>query len=162
MPLDYTYRIQLPHRTGQLARVAGTIAEGDGLIGDVTTVNVGRDSSIREITMEVDDHAGAEHVAYLLNELEGVEVLWFRDRALLKHEGGKLMIEASQPVRTVQDMRDVYTPGVARACSAIAEDPSLARQLTMIGRSVAICTNGTRVLGLVHDQETSCGTVRCS
>jgi malate dehydrogenase (oxaloacetate-decarboxylating) len=45
-------------------------------------------------------------------------------------------------------MRDVYTPGVARACQAIAEEPSLARELTMIGRSVAICTNGTRVLGL--------------
>jgi malate dehydrogenase (oxaloacetate-decarboxylating) len=45
-------------------------------------------------------------------------------------------------------MRDVYTPGVARACEAIAEEPSLARELTMIGRSVAICTNGTRVLGL--------------
>jgi malate dehydrogenase (oxaloacetate-decarboxylating) len=35
-----------------------------------------------------------------------------------------------------------------RACEAISEDPSLARELTMIGRSVAICTNGTRVLGL--------------
>jgi malate dehydrogenase (oxaloacetate-decarboxylating) len=45
-------------------------------------------------------------------------------------------------------MRDVYTPGVARACEAIVEDPSLASELTMIGRSVAICTNGTRVLGL--------------
>ena len=45
-------------------------------------------------------------------------------------------------------MRDVYTPGVARVCMAIAEDPSLAGELTMIGRSVAICTNGTRVLGL--------------
>jgi malate dehydrogenase (oxaloacetate-decarboxylating) len=53
-----------------------------------------------------------------------------------------------RPVRTVQDMRDVYTPGVARACTAIAEDPTLASRLTMIGRSVAICTNGTRVLGL--------------
>jgi malate dehydrogenase (oxaloacetate-decarboxylating) len=146
--LDYTYRIQQPHRTGQFARVAGAIAEGDGLIGDVTTVNVGRDHSIREVTLEVNDHAGAERVAELLNALEGVEVLWYRDRALLKHEGGKLKIEATQPVRTVQDMRDVYTPGVARASMAIADDPSLARQLTMIGRSVAICTNGTRVLGL--------------
>jgi malate dehydrogenase (oxaloacetate-decarboxylating) len=45
-------------------------------------------------------------------------------------------------------MRDVYTPGVARVCMAIAEDPSLAGRLTMIGRTVAICTNGTRVLGL--------------
>ncbi len=148
MALDYTYRIKQPHRTGQLARVAGTIAEGNGLIGDVTTINVGRDSSIREITLEVDDHAGAERIADLLNELEDVEVLWFRDRALLKHDGGKLVVKATQPVRTVQDMRDVYTPGVARASMAIVDDPSLARQLTMIGRSVAICTNGTRVLGL--------------
>jgi malate dehydrogenase (oxaloacetate-decarboxylating) len=84
----------------------------------------------------------------LLNALEGVEVVWARDRALLKHEGGKLVIESAHPVRTVQDMRDVYTPGVARACEAIVEDPSLASELTMIGRSVAICTNGTRVLGL--------------
>jgi malate dehydrogenase (oxaloacetate-decarboxylating) len=148
LALDYTYHIHMPHRTGQLAMVAGAIAEGNGLIGDVDTINVGRDFSVREITLEVDDHAGAERVADLLNELEDVEVLWFRDRALLKHDGGKLVVEATQPVRTVQDMRDVYTPGVARASMAIADDPSLARRLTMIGRSVAICTNGTRVLGL--------------
>lgn len=148
MPLDYTYRIQQPHRTGQLASVAGTIAEGGGLIGDVTTLKVGRDTSIREITLEVGNQEQAERIKDLLNSLEGVKVLWFRDRALLKHEGGKLKIEVTQPVRTVQDMRDVYTPGVARACTAIAEDPTLASSLTMIGRSVAICTNGTRVLGL--------------
>jgi malate dehydrogenase (oxaloacetate-decarboxylating) len=148
VPLDYTYRIQLPHRTGQLARVAGTIAEGSGLIGDVTTINVGRESSEREITLEVGDRDQAERIVGMLNELDGVEVLWARDRALLKHEGGKLVIESVHPVRTVQDMRDVYTPGVARACEAIVEDPSLASELTMIGRSVAICTNGTRVLGL--------------
>ena len=148
MPLDYTYRIKVPHRTGQLARVAGTISDADGLIGDVTTINVGRETSIREITLEVEDRDQAERIVGMLNELEGVEVVWARDRALLKHEGGKLVIESAHPVRTVQDMRDVYTPGVARACQAIVEEPSLARELTMIGRSVAICTNGTRVLGL--------------
>ena len=148
MPLDYTYRVRQPHRTGQLATVAGAIAEGGGLIGDVTTINVGRDSSIREITLAVEDHDQAERIVHILNDLEGVEVLWSRDRALLRHEGGKLVIGSTRPVRTVQDMRDVYTPGVARACVAISENPSLAGELTMIGRSVAICTNGTRVLGL--------------
>ena len=148
MPLDYTYRVKQPHRTGQFAAVAGAIAEGGGLIGDVTTINVGRESSIREITLAVEDQGQAERIVDLLNDLEGVEVLWSRDRALLRHEGGKLVIGSTRPVRTVQDMRDVYTPGVARACVAISEDPSLAGELTMIGRSVAICTNGTRVLGL--------------
>jgi malate dehydrogenase (oxaloacetate-decarboxylating) len=45
-------------------------------------------------------------------------------------------------------MRDVYTPGVARVCTAIAQHPQIARRFTTVGRSVAICTNGTRVLGL--------------
>jgi malate dehydrogenase (oxaloacetate-decarboxylating) len=148
LPLDYTYRIQLPHRPGQLAKVAGAIASEEGLIGDVTTINVGREASIREITIEVRDHDHAEHIAEVVNDLEGVRILWHRDRALLRHEGGKITIESTRPVRTVQDMRDAYTPGVARACAAIVEDPSLATSLTMIGRSVAICTNGTRVLGL--------------
>jgi malate dehydrogenase (oxaloacetate-decarboxylating) len=148
VPLDYTYRVQIPHRTGQFARVAGSIAEGGGLIGDVTTINVGRETSVREITLEVADREQAERIVDLLRDLDGVEVLWARDRALLKHEGGKLVIESAHPVKTVQDMRDVYTPGVARACEAIVDDPTLASELTMIGRSVAICTNGTRVLGL--------------
>ena len=148
MSLDYTYRIQLPHQPGSLAKVTGAIGEVDGLIGDVNTLNVGRDASIREITIEVADAGHAGRVAERLDSLEDVEIHWHQDRALLKHDGGKLKIEALHPVRTVQDMRDVYTPGVARACGAISEDPSQARQLTMIGRSIAICTNGTRVLGL--------------
>ena len=148
MAIDYMYRIRLPHSPGQLARVAGAIGSGEGLIGDVSTINIGRDTSIREITVEVEDRDHAARIEGLIDDLDGVEVLWSEDRALLKHEGGKLQIGATNPVRTLQDMRDVYTPGVARACTAIVEDPTLASELTMIGRSVAICTNGTRVLGL--------------
>jgi malate dehydrogenase (oxaloacetate-decarboxylating) len=126
----------------------GAIAEGDGLIGDVVTVSVGREHSIREITVEVRNTDQAAQIATLVDELEGVRVIWHQDRALLRHEGGKLTIDAVHPVRTVQEMRDVYTPGVARVCSAIAAEPHLASRYTMISRSVAICTNGTRVLGL--------------
>jgi malate dehydrogenase (oxaloacetate-decarboxylating) len=126
----------------------GTIANCDGLIGDVVTVNVGREESIREITVEVRDNEQAERLAERLGELEGVEVLYHHDRALDRHEGGKLTIESRVRVATYQDVRDVYTPGVARVCQAIADDGSLATRYTMIGRTVAICTNGTRVLGL--------------
>jgi malate dehydrogenase (oxaloacetate-decarboxylating) len=146
--LDCTYRVQVPHRTGQLARVMSAIAEGDGLIGDVVTVSVGSERSIREITVEIRDTDQGARIAGLVSALEGVRVLWYEDRAMLRHEGGKLSIEAIHPIRTVQQMRDVYTPGVARVCRAIAEQPHLASRYTMISRSVAICTNGTRVLGL--------------
>jgi len=146
--LDCTYRVRIPHHHGQLARVAQAIADGEGLIGDVVTVSLGREHSVRDITVEVRDVAQSDHIAELVGGLDDVTVMWHQDRALLRHVGGKLRIDACWPVRTVQEMRDVYTPGVARVCTAIAAQPELAARYTMISRSVAICTNGTRVLGL--------------
>jgi malate dehydrogenase (oxaloacetate-decarboxylating) len=146
--VDFTYRIQMPHRAGQLAKLTGAIADCDGLIGDITTESVTREGSVRQLTVEVEGQEHAQRLADKLGELDEVEVEWFRDRALWVHRGGKLTIEPTRKVENVQDMRDVYTPGVARACEAIKADPAAAALYTMIGHSVAICTNGTRVLGL--------------
>jgi malate dehydrogenase (oxaloacetate-decarboxylating) len=148
VPVDYVYRIDQPHVSGQLAKICGMIAEGKGLIGDVETVTIGRERSIREINVEVRDHEQAKRLAGLLEQLEDVRLITYFDRALNRHTGGKLQIDGTMKMRSLQDMRDVYTPGVARVCAAIADDPSLASRLTMIGRTIAICTNGTRVLGL--------------
>ena len=41
-----------------------------------------------------------------------------------------------------------YTPGVARVCEAIAEDPDKAFQYTIKRNTVAVVTDGTAVLGL--------------
>jgi len=146
--MDCTYRLRIPHTSGQLAKVAGAIAANGGLIGDVTTVSVARHEALRDITVELEDKDHAERLAVVLGELPGVRVSWFHDRAFIAHDGGKLAVAGRHEIRTNQDVRDVYTPGVARVASAIAEYPGLAGRFTMIGRSVAICTNGTRVLGL--------------
>lgn len=146
--LDCTYRILVPHRVGALTGVMGAIAAGNGLIGDVVTISVGRETSLREITVEVADVEHADGLAASIGALDGVKVVWHQDRAMIRHEGGKLSIEAVRPIRTVQEMRDVYTPGVARVCRAIVDKPYLASRYTMISSTVAICTNGTRVLGL--------------
>ena len=55
MAMDCTYRLRIPHTSGQLAAVASTIATQGGLIGDVKTVNVARHEAIREITVELRD-----------------------------------------------------------------------------------------------------------
>jgi malate dehydrogenase (oxaloacetate-decarboxylating) len=146
--MDCTYRLRIPHHSGQLAKVATRISEFGGLIGDVTTIAMARNQSLREITVELRDKEHAEALAAGLGSLPGVSVVWFHDRAFIAHDGGKLEITGRRKIRTNQDVRDVYTPGVARVCEAIAEFPQLAGRFTMIGRSVAICTNGTRVLGL--------------
>jgi malate dehydrogenase (oxaloacetate-decarboxylating) len=146
--MDCVYRVRIPHQPGQLAAVAAKIAEHGGLIGDLTTISVARDEAIREITIETRDKAHADELAVALASLPGVTVAWFHDRAFIAHDGGKLDVVPHVQVRSHQDMRDVYTPGVARVSAAIAEYPHIARRFTTVGRSVAICTNGTRVLGL--------------
>jgi malate dehydrogenase (oxaloacetate-decarboxylating) len=148
MAMDCTYRLRIPHTSGQLARVATRIAEHGGLIGDVKTISVARHEALREITVELRDKEHAEGLAVGLGELDGVSVSWFHDRAFIAHDGGKLEVVGRRRIETNQDVRDVYTPGVARVCTAIAEYPQIAGRFTSIGRSVAICTNGTRVLGL--------------
>src|ERR1700760_3218817 len=148
MAMDCTYRLRIPHVAGQLAKVSTRIFEFGGLIGDVSTIAIARHEAIREITIELRDKEHADALAVGLDELEGVSVIWFHDRAFIAHDGGKIEMVGRHPINTNQDVRDVYTPGVARVATAISEFPQLAGRFTMIGRSVAICTNGTRVLGL--------------
>jgi len=45
------------------------------------------------------------------------------DPAFALHRGGKMQISATVPVRDADDLSLAYTPGVARVCTAIAEDP---------------------------------------
>ncbi len=77
----------------------------------------------------------------------------FAEAALAYHStspAGKLAITATKPLATQRDLALAYSPGVAFACDAIAEDPSEAFRLTARGNLVAVITNGTAVLGLGH------------
>lgn len=61
---------------------------------------------------------------------------------------GKLVTGSVVPIKTRDDLSLVYTPGVAAASSAIAKDPSLSYDYTWRGRTVAVVSDGSAVLGL--------------
>jgi malate dehydrogenase (oxaloacetate-decarboxylating)(NADP+) len=61
---------------------------------------------------------------------------------------GKLEIQATKPLATQRDLALAYSPGVAAACEAIADDPEQAALLTARQNLVAVVSNGTAVLGL--------------
>jgi len=64
------------------------------------------------------------------------------------HVGGKIEIVSTVAVDGPTELAMAYTPGVARVCEAIAQDPSLADDYTWVSNTVAIVTDGTAVLGL--------------
>jgi malate dehydrogenase (oxaloacetate-decarboxylating) len=70
------------------------------------------------------------------------------DPVFALHRGGKLAVTATVPLRDRADLAMAYTPGVARVCTAIAEQPELAHEYTWKSNTVAVVTDGTAVLGL--------------
>ena len=61
---------------------------------------------------------------------------------------GKISVTPTKAMATARDLSLAYSPGVADACMAIAEDPLEAGNLTARSNLVAVITNGTAVLGL--------------
>ncbi|MEU5767006.1 NADP-dependent malic enzyme [Streptomyces asoensis] len=70
------------------------------------------------------------------------------DPVFALHRGGKMAVQATVPVRDKDDLSLAYTPGVARVCTAIAEQPDLVNDYTWKSSVVAVVTDGTAVLGL--------------
>ena len=72
------------------------------------------------------------------------------EKSLILHQQlkGKVGIHNKLPIGTRDDLSVAYTPGVARPCEVIAEDPEEAYKLTIKGNSVAVISDGSAVLGL--------------
>jgi malate dehydrogenase (oxaloacetate-decarboxylating) len=68
--------------------------------------------------------------------------------ALHKKLGGKIRVVPAAPIRNRADLSLIYTPGVAAVASAVKHDARAARMYTGKGRTVAVVSDGSAVLGL--------------
>jgi len=101
-----------------------------------------------DVTCNTRDSQHADQVTEAIAALDNAQVRKVSDRTFLLHLGGKLEVQPKVPLKTRDDLSRAYTPGVARICLAIAEDPSDARRLTIKRNTVAVVTDGSAVLGL--------------
>jgi malate dehydrogenase (oxaloacetate-decarboxylating) len=65
-----------------------------------------------------------------------------------KYYGGKVGMAPRVPVRSLKDFSIWYTPGVAAVSMAVAADPELSFDYTGRWNTIAVVTDGSRVLGL--------------
>ncbi|MDQ2070265.1 malic enzyme-like NAD(P)-binding protein [Natronospira bacteriovora] len=139
--------VESHHKPGSLAKVLQVIGDCGLVVEHLNAVRRDQDRTVWEITLEMD-----EDVHYGLYEkieaLPNARLLGKSDRVFNRHRGGKIRMQSRLPLATLQELRDIYTPGVARVCLAIRDNPWLAREYTYLNQSVAIITNGTAILGL--------------
>ena len=71
-----------------------------------------------------------------------------REEVLAYHKGGKVGVKLPTPLKTKDDLCLAYTPGVAHAVKAIAENPAAVYDCTAKPNLVAVVSDGTAILGL--------------
>jgi malate dehydrogenase (oxaloacetate-decarboxylating) len=143
-----TLRVHLDDRPGAFADLARAIADAGGLLGAIDLVRVERGKKVRDVTVLAGDADHIDRIVVAARAVPGVEVDHVSDRTFLMHIGGKIQVVGKSPLKTRDDLSMAYTPGVARVCMAIADDPQLVWNLTVKKNSVAVVTDGTAVLGL--------------
>jgi malate dehydrogenase (oxaloacetate-decarboxylating) len=139
--------VETVQRPGSLASVLQVIAEEQLVIEHLQALRRGQGRTLWEITVEIDEAANPSFYSRI-DALPNARFVGKSDRVLNRHRGGKIRMQASLPITSTQILRDVYTPGVARVCLAIREDPAKAGLYTNLPNTVAVVTNGTAVLGL--------------
>jgi malate dehydrogenase (oxaloacetate-decarboxylating) len=103
---------------------------------------------VRDVIVDCTGPDAAADIVEALQALGNVRLIEVTDRTLELHRGGKLFTGLAAELRTRDDLSMAYTPGVARVCSAIAEDPSKAFEYTIKANTVAVISDGSAVLGL--------------
>jgi malate dehydrogenase (oxaloacetate-decarboxylating) len=139
--------VETPRKPGSLARVLQVVGESQLLVENLNAVRRDQDRTVWELTLEFDETVDNT----LIDRIDGLpdtRVIGKSDRVFDRHRGGKIQTVAKVPLNSVQQLRDIYTPGVARVCLSIRDDLSLAREYTNIANTVAVVTNGTAILGL--------------
>ena len=143
-----TLRVKLSTRAGSLGEVTMAIGRAGGDIGAIDIVTVGNDFVIRDITVASGSSQHGQQIVEAVKDIDGVELINVSDPTFLMHIGGKIEVVSKSPLKTRADLSMAYTPGVARICEAIHNDPEKAFTLTIKKNTVAIVSDGTAVLGL--------------
>ncbi|MEO7070495.1 MAG: NAD-dependent malic enzyme [Nostocoides sp.] len=143
-----TVRLILPARATAVSELTSAIERDGGAVTALDVTASGSDRLRVDLTAAAADTEHASRLVETMRSVPGVEIGKVSDRTFLAHLGGKLSIESRVPIRNRDDLSLVYTPGVARVCLALVENPADARNLTIKGNTVAVVTDGTAVLGL--------------
>jgi malate dehydrogenase (oxaloacetate-decarboxylating) len=143
-----TVRLEVPARGNAVSQLTHAVEEAGGVVTALDVTASGHETLRIDVTCAATDTAHAEELTAALSRVEGVSIGKVSDRTFLMHLGGKLEVQPKMPIRNRDDLSMIYTPGVARVCLALAENPDDARRLTIKRNTVAVVSDGSAVLGL--------------
>lgn len=143
-----TVRLEVPASGTAVSQLTTAVESHGGSVTGLDVTASGHEKLRIDVTIAATSTAHADEIVAQLRTIEGVVLGKVSDRTFLMHLGGKIEMASKHPIRNRDDLSMIYTPGVARVCMAIAENPEDARRLTIKRNTVAVVTDGSAVLGL--------------
>lgn len=143
-----TIRVEGHPSAQPVAEATAAITRAGATITALDVVESILERVVVDVTCDTINAEHAEEITKAISAHAGLTVRKVSDRTFLLHLGGKLEVQSKVPLKTRDDLSRAYTPGVARICQAIVDDPSDARRLTIKRNTVAVVTDGSAVLGL--------------
>ena len=142
-----TMRVALDNASA-IASVSRAVSDAGGLVTALDISEPIEGKMIVDLTCNASDDQHAAQLQVAVDAIDGAVVKVMSDRTFLMHLGGTIGVAPKVTLKTRDDLSMAYTPGVARICQAIADDPSKVRNLTIKRNTVAVVTVGSAVLGL--------------
>jgi len=143
-----TLRVELLSSTDSTGALTAAVSNAGASLTALDVVESAHNSIVVDVTCNASDENHSKKITEAISAVPGATVRKVSDRTFLLHLGGKLEVQSKVPLKNRDDLSRAYTPGVARICTAIVEDPTNVRRLTIKRNTVAVVTDGSAVLGL--------------
>src|SRR3954465_12870645 len=109
---------------GELGRLATSLGEAGANIPRIAGFDARGPVLEEDIVVHCTSEAHIAAVTAAAGSVAGVELLSVTDLTFELPEGGKIEGLAPLPIADRDDLSMAYTPGVARVCRAIADEPA--------------------------------------
>jgi malate dehydrogenase (oxaloacetate-decarboxylating) len=144
----FTLRIEGESRVGLVYEILGAVSAAGGLMGEIDIIGQETGCWVRDFTVHCEDIAQQKRVVEAVRQVAGAKVVLVVDETFRMHMGGKISIQPKFKLRNKLQLSQAYTPGVGRVSTYIAQDPVHAWDFTIRKNTIAIVSDGSKVLGL--------------
>ncbi len=143
----FAVRCQFPEGGTAFQKLSAAADQVRALTSPVSKPRSRKGADTREMTVYVTGLQKFQQFLGLVEPVAEIQVTDVKDELEL-HDRGALRMTSRVPIKTIGDLRMLYTPGVASVCEEIQRNPARAWDRTGLCDRIAIATNGTAILGL--------------
>ena len=124
--------VKILNKPGMMLAIIKRVSDLEASLAEIDLLYSDFNYNERLITINCRSESHSREVVESLKTISGVELLFYKDDTFEMHKGGKLRVEATSHLKTTDELSRAYTPGVARVCTAIHENPESVYKLSLI------------------------------